>query len=159
MADKSSLEKWVHGKAPGGNVQVESSNPEAAAIKGGPLPVSDTPTNETEGDERVRATQDTTQEVGVITAEGTVVKGGTIEGEEVVGGVEKPVPDNFAAMEGVGEALEQSLYEAGYSTFEDIAKANKADMSEKTKGINEELADSIIKQGKKLSKLKAKGKL
>jgi hypothetical protein len=156
VANKASLEKWVEGKAPGGNVQVEPAKPEAAAVKGGPLPVSD---QETENGEKKATRDDDTLTNGIAAPDGTIVKGGEIEGDKVVGGTVKEVPDNLTVMEGVGEAMEQKLYEAGYQTFESIAEADKAELSEKVSGVSEESAHGLIKQGKKFSKLKAKGKL
>lgn len=68
-------------------------------------------------------------------------------------------PDNFSMMNGVGEALENHLYEAGYTTFESMAEAKPAELSEKVHGVSEGSAKDMIGQAKKLAKKKAAGKL
>ena len=89
---------------------------------------------------------------------GWVVKGGEIKGDEVVGGTLKPVPDNLSLLEGVGEALEQKLYESGYLTYESILEANVKDLAA-VNGVSDDSAKGLRKQAKIFSKKKAKGQL
>lgn len=153
--DRSTLEKWANGEAPGGNVQVKPAGTSPLANTTAPTPVVD---KETENGEVSAKREDDTLQTGVLTAEGTVVKGGEIEGDKVVGGTEKEVPDDLTKMEGIGEAGEQKLYEAGFTTYESIADSNPAAMAEAVSGVSEDSAKGLIKQARKLAKLKAKGK-
>ena len=59
------------------------------------------------------------------------------------------IPDKFIEINGVGEATEQKLRNAGYATFVDLATASIDDLS---KLLDKRAANSIQKQAQKLVK-------
>lgn len=180
--DRGTLEKWLGGKAPGPkNIQVEPADASKAALTSSPTTPPET--NESLNDEvaarkaaeeeaaakaeeerqaaeaeAAAKKEDSTLETGVLTADGEVVKGGEVT-STVEGGETKVTPDDMQLLEGVGGATEQKLYEAGYTTYEQVMGAKPAELAEKVDGMSESSAKGVVKQAKKYSKLKAKGKL
>ncbi len=53
-------------------------------------------------------------------------------------------------LEGVGRARARALYDAGYRTIEDIARADPREISRRVKGIGEKLARIIIESAREL---------
>lgn len=180
--DRGTLEKWLGDKAPGPkNIQVEPADASKATLTTSPMTPPET--NESLNDEvaarkaaeeeaaakaeeerqaaeaeAAAKKEDSTLETGILTADGEVVKGGEVE-STVEGGETKVVPDDMQLLEGVGGATEQKLYEAGYVTYEQLMEAAPAELAEKVDGLSESNAKGVVKQAKKYSKLKAKGKL
>ena len=147
IADKTTLDRWVHGKAPGGNVQKEAASPAKAELASAPAPERSASVTEATAALEVAVTepQNSTEESDAET---------TVDAETAAA-----TPDNMVLMDGVGEAGEQKLYEAGYTTFEELAEADKAELAEAIDGLSEDSAHGLIKQAKKLAKKKAAGKL
>lgn len=170
--DRSTLERWLGDEAPGPkNIHVEPASPSKATLTSSPM--TNPETNESRDEEvaarkaaeekataeaEAKRKEDSTLETGVLTADGEIVKGGEVT-STVEGGETKETPDDMQLLEGVGGATEQRLYEAGYTTYEQVMEADKAELAEKVDGLSESSAKGVIKQAKKYSKLKAKGKL
>ncbi|NPA22933.1 MAG: DEAD/DEAH box helicase [Crenarchaeota archaeon] len=55
-------------------------------------------------------------------------------------------------LEGVGRARARALYEAGYRTIEDVARADPREISRRVKGIGERLAKIIVESARELLK-------
>lgn len=180
--DRGTLEKWLGDKSPGPkNIQVEPASPSKATLTSSPMtpPETNESLNEEisarkEADaaaaakaeeerqaaeaEAAAKKEDSTLETGVLTADGEIVKGGKVA-STVEGGETKAAPDDMQLLEGVGSATEQKLYESGYTTYEQLMEADAAELATKVDGLSESSAKGVIKQAKKFSKLKAKGKL
>ena len=169
--DRSTLEKWASGKAPGANIQKQEAGTAPLANTTAPLPVAD---KETENGETAAQKDTDALQTGTLTSEGHVAQVADDEGtdapdagadestdaaNEVTDEVTDAVRDDMTRMDSIGEADEQKLYEAGYLAYEHIAEASAADLVEKISDMNASSAKALIKQAKKLAKLKAKGKL
>ncbi len=57
--------------------------------------------------------------------------------------MEDAIIEEFTSLKGVGESKAKALYEAGYTSFEDLNKATVEELSE-VKGITEALAEQVL---------------
>lgn len=57
--------------------------------------------------------------------------------------MEDAIIEEFTSLKGVGESKAKALYEAGYTSFEDLNKATVEELSE-IKGITEALAEQVL---------------
>ncbi|MCK4937009.1 MAG: 50S ribosomal protein L32e [Methanosarcinales archaeon] len=57
--------------------------------------------------------------------------------------MEDAIIEEFTSLKGVGESKAKALYEAGYTSYEDLNKATVEELSE-VKGITEGLAEQIL---------------
>jgi predicted flap endonuclease-1-like 5' DNA nuclease len=149
--DRSTLEKWLGDDAPSKpNVYVVPASPSKAALTSSPTtpPETSESLNEEVAARKAAEEKAAAEAAGVETGDET---GGATDGA--------PTPDDMQLLEGVGAAYEQKLYEAGYTTYEQLMVADHAELAEKVDGLSESSAKGVIKQAKKYNKLKAKGKL
>ncbi len=175
--DRSTLEKWLGDKAPGSpNIVRQPASPSAAVLISAPRTapnthdslqqnVADRDSDATSPDLGQSAVLAQQQNVADRDPDATLPDLGQsavlaqVDAHEANAKGELNTPDALQLMEGVGEVLEQHLYEAGYTTYEDIVASDKSELAEKVHGVSDESAKGIIKQAKKYTKLKAKGKL
>jgi predicted flap endonuclease-1-like 5' DNA nuclease len=136
--DKSTTEKWLGKEAqPSPNVQKVGADPSKATLTSAPV---------TGGPDQTKPDLD-----AQVRANAGELQHAADQAESN----KQLTPDNMTEIDGVGEALEQKLYEAGYKTYEALAEADKAGLAE-ISGISDDMAKEIVKQAKKLAKAKAK---
>jgi len=133
--DKSTTEKWLgDGAKPNPNIQKEPADPTKAVLN--TSPTQDTTKTDVEAQDRANAAE-------------------LQHASDQAEAAKQTTPDNLTEIDGVGEALEQSLYDAGFKTYDALAEADKAALAE-ISGISDDMAKEIVKQAKKLAKAKAK---
>lgn len=132
--DKSTTEKWLgKGAKSDPNIKKEPAAPSKAVLNTSP---ADTTKTDVEAQDRANAAE-------------------LQHASEQAEAAKQTTPDNLTEIDGVGEALEQNLYEAGFKTYEALMDADKAALAE-ISGISDDMAKEIVKQAKKLAKAKAK---